>query len=422
MPGSALQMYNEASMHLQFQPNAATWKQAFYSMLNQQAVMLYQRAHWKWNNGVYYLYLYADYTTGTMTITQGSQVVTGVGTTWESHMENAWIAPGTDPSDGEFVRIGRVDSTTQINLPAPYARATQTDTSYVIRWRFYPLPRDVLVFDGMTARTNNFGPLSYISAQEAETLFFNTKDTGTPNFFTPGIPNRWALGQNGPTPPANAPTCTAVAGGSLTVNTTYTYKYTYYSNGVESGASGTATATTAGANLTIRLTGLERVGATDGAYARIYRAGPDGLFYKIADHSGSSTYDDDGSDISYSVPYNESGLTQYVRFYPRTTTDDFEIEMRYQAIPRTIQKDSDYLEMPLDAQMVVEYGAVAALARAMNKGGIATQYQGLADRLTDQLQRTETAERPQLMARAPTYSYGRGNRWYPIVTNPATRS
>lgn len=56
-----------------------------------------------------------DYTTGTVTVANGSQTVVGVGTTWTSAMAGRGFEV-TDGSDGNWYRILSVESTTSLTL------------------------------------------------------------------------------------------------------------------------------------------------------------------------------------------------------------------------------------------------------------------------------------------------------------------
>lgn len=419
MPGSVYEEFRSACFHLQFDPQNVGHEMSFYRVLNEQALLFYQRCHWKWNNATGWVQARGDYSTGTMTLTQNSRVVTGVGTTWSPDFEECWIAPGTDPSESAWVRIGRVASTTQILLVDPYPFTTASASAYIIRQRYIPLPRDVLAYDGMTARNNDFGPLEFVSGGQAEAYYLRTKDTGTPYVFMPGNVPAWRVGATYPDTPSAAPTLTEVAGGSLTALGTYSYKYTWVMNGVETGASPAASITLTAGNQTVRLSNLEQIGALQGRYARIYRAevastGLVGIYYRVGDVTTTDAIatptDDLGTLTDYTKPYYESAQTQYIRVWPRTSDLKFELELRYQARPRTVQKRSDYLDGPPDAQNAILYGTIAAMARAMNKGGVANTYQNMADGMVDQLQRTGLSERPQQMLVKPA---GRGFHMLP---------
>lgn len=401
MPGNAYEMFRSAAFHLQFDPDNTGYKKTFYRVLNEQAEDFYNRCRWSWNAAVGYVYARGDYSTGTATLTQNSRVVTGSGTSWNETHEGMWIGAGTSPSEVDYVRIGRVASATQILLVDPYAPTTASSSAYVIRQRYIPLPRDVLAYDGMVARATNYGPLRFFTEGEAEDMFLRPGDGGNPVAFTPAVPPPWRLGATQPDSPATAPTLTAAAGGSLTSGATYRYKYTWVMNGIETGASPEAEVTVTAPNLTTTLSNLELIGAVQGRYARIYRADSTGIFYRVGDVTtlGATTTPttDDGTLTDYTRPFYEGGQIKYIRVWPRTSETKLELELRYQARPRLIQKDSDYLDMPIDAQNAVLFGTISAMARAYNKGAVAAQLQKAADAAMDQAQRTGLVARPAQM-------------------------
>jgi hypothetical protein len=420
VPGPVSQLYRDYCRALSFEPQNNGVKLEFYDILSTQMMELWQQAAWKFAMRTGYVYARADYTTGTALFTNGSRVVTGTGTAWTGRTaEEAWIAPGSDPSEDQWVRIGRVGSDTQILLVDPYPGTTTSSASYVVRWRFCPLPRDVLSYKGITARVNNQGPLEFISAEEAEALYLPLNQTGNPVAYCPAIPPQWRVGAGIPDTPGTAPTLTLAAGAGLTVGVTYSVKYTWIMHGIETGASPVATITTTAGNLQISVSQIEEVGALQGRSARIYLADATGIFYKVADTT-ATPYVIDGSSIIKSVPFYEGAYTQYIKFWPRASQTSWLVDLRYHARPRLIQKDSDYIDGPIDVESAVVYGAIAAAARSKNKAGIAAQYQVLHDRQVDLLRRTEIAEAPQLMVRVGIGG-GRSKPRIPLIS-PTVRT
>lgn len=71
-----------------------------------------------------------DYTTGTASITSGSAVVTGAGTTWNT--TNLSVGGYFIVDNNYSYEILSIDSTTQITLVKPYAGATASGQSYRI--------------------------------------------------------------------------------------------------------------------------------------------------------------------------------------------------------------------------------------------------------------------------------------------------
>lgn len=78
----------------------------------------------------------ADYSTGTVTATNGSTVVTGSGSTFvvttNIQLESRWIQIPQPAGDGLWYQIQSVDSTTGITLYQPYQGITVSGASYTI--------------------------------------------------------------------------------------------------------------------------------------------------------------------------------------------------------------------------------------------------------------------------------------------------
>ena len=74
----------------------------------------------------------ANYTTGTATFTNGSKVVTGVGTTWSTKLEaGMFIYPSTGSSDPRIIES--VDSNTKVTLTHEWDTTTFAASAYVAR-------------------------------------------------------------------------------------------------------------------------------------------------------------------------------------------------------------------------------------------------------------------------------------------------
>lgn len=72
----------------------------------------------------------ADYTTGTVTITNGATAVTGTSTVWTSASHKGmWLAV-TDGSDGNWYEVDTVVSNTSLTLLTPYAGPTVSAAAY----------------------------------------------------------------------------------------------------------------------------------------------------------------------------------------------------------------------------------------------------------------------------------------------------
>lgn len=79
----------------------------------------------------------ADYSTGTVVVTNGSKVVTGTGTTFTPQMVGSWIrvtpaSSATTYGDGNWYEIGSYTSSTVLGLVNNYEGATTLTTAYTI--------------------------------------------------------------------------------------------------------------------------------------------------------------------------------------------------------------------------------------------------------------------------------------------------
>lgn len=81
-----------------------------------------------------------NYTSGTVTITNGSNVVTGANTVWTSAMVGRYFQSA---SGSNWYRIIAVNSNTQIVLETAIVESTGTPSSYAIWKRFYYLPSNL---------------------------------------------------------------------------------------------------------------------------------------------------------------------------------------------------------------------------------------------------------------------------------------
>lgn len=89
--------------------------------------------------------LVADYSTGTLTATQGSATLVGSGTTWTSAMVDRWIRIG---SANELYRIATYVDATHLTIESPtggtgWQAATTAGASYVLFQHVFKLAADV---------------------------------------------------------------------------------------------------------------------------------------------------------------------------------------------------------------------------------------------------------------------------------------
>jgi hypothetical protein len=74
----------------------------------------------------------ADYTTGTISLTNGSTTVTGSGTTFTSAMVGRWLNVTSPSGDGNWYEISTFSSTTVITLKKTYQGSTVSGASFTI--------------------------------------------------------------------------------------------------------------------------------------------------------------------------------------------------------------------------------------------------------------------------------------------------
>lgn len=91
----------------------------------------------------------ADYTTGTCSVTNNSQTVTGSGTTWTSAMVGRWFKFNTN---GYWYRVSAFTSTTEITLESVYEGPTAAGGTYLIgESPEIPEEGHICLVDGVTA-------------------------------------------------------------------------------------------------------------------------------------------------------------------------------------------------------------------------------------------------------------------------------
>ncbi len=96
----------------------------------------------------------ADYTAGTITLTQNSNKVTGSGTTFTAAMVGRWleVTDTTVPGQGYFYRINHFTSTTQVELDGVWNGKTTSGISSYIIGESPEIPEDLHMYlaDGIT--------------------------------------------------------------------------------------------------------------------------------------------------------------------------------------------------------------------------------------------------------------------------------
>src|SRR3990167_1189098 len=94
----------------------------------------------------------ADYTTGTVTVTEDSATVTGSSTTFTANMVGRWFQVTTNTADSYWYRITSYTSATVITLESVYEGASGSSLSYkIIESPEIPEEGHILLADGVTS-------------------------------------------------------------------------------------------------------------------------------------------------------------------------------------------------------------------------------------------------------------------------------
>lgn len=435
MESSAGALYTSICNIVGYQPENAGYEAGVYQEMNEQADFLYGYRPWPFAMVTATVQARGDYipvstlaAPDTATLTPGSKLVTGgAGSLWDTTMEPAWIAPGTNPQPQDFVRIGRVLKSNELYLVDPWPGTVLTTGAYVIRWRFIQLPRDCLRMEGIGPGENNYNPFEFITADEAVRRGWTERlaTGGRPTTIIPAVPPPWNRGMAQPRTPDAAPTATATAGAGFTSGHTIQYRYTWLLHGAETGSSPIVDVAVSGANLQVTLTGFQEETATDGRYIRIYRRDKTARtpWYAIGDHTGDATVIDTGATPDRTLTYYDSNQVYMIRTWPRAVAGQtYNFDIRYQCRPRAIQKASDYFDMPEDAVTVIKYLTVAALATKFNKPAVSAKATATASTLMQQMEAAHLVERVKPLARDGFNVPTRGRRGLPWGFPPVSQT
>jgi hypothetical protein len=103
------------------------------------------RRDWQFLQKVYHLRLKKDYITGTVSVNNESNTVTGTNTVWDSTMIGSYITI----NGAEYYRIITVTSATILIIDQAYIGTNVTNGSYIIRKIYYRVPGDVRKIESM---------------------------------------------------------------------------------------------------------------------------------------------------------------------------------------------------------------------------------------------------------------------------------
>lgn len=118
-------------------PSYATNFLSHYFVYGADQIGLYPLPSTSITNGLRYVYqpqdvflTKDDYTTGTITVSNGGTTVTGAGTSWTQAAHGNMQFQVTDGSDGNWYEITAVNSTTSLNIKTPYVGPSVSAATY----------------------------------------------------------------------------------------------------------------------------------------------------------------------------------------------------------------------------------------------------------------------------------------------------
>ena len=109
-------------------------------------------------------YAYIGHTSGTdASFTNGNTAVTGVGTTWTTHLKAGDKIKATAHADSVYAEILTVNSATSITLTANYTGATVTNVAYIARIILHKdfIPQGITFNNNLVVTNGSDTPMSY---------------------------------------------------------------------------------------------------------------------------------------------------------------------------------------------------------------------------------------------------------------------
>lgn len=128
--------------------NETTKRRAILQYVNNSYQDICIGQHWRWLIASYDMNLAAKYETGTVSVTQGDQTVTGDGTVWSTNITEKslfWI-----DGSSQTYHVSSITSTTQLELESKYSEDTGTEIGYTIAQNQYELPKETDKILGVT--------------------------------------------------------------------------------------------------------------------------------------------------------------------------------------------------------------------------------------------------------------------------------
>lgn len=121
------------------------------------------------------------YSTGTISATQSSATITGVGTTWSPSMDGLMIRIDNTPEYYQFTDV----SATSATLDRPFEGPTATGLAYRIDQNIFLMPTNARIIRGVRPLHNRVCPLAIVTPGELNRLSASRNVYGTPTHAAP---------------------------------------------------------------------------------------------------------------------------------------------------------------------------------------------------------------------------------------------
>jgi hypothetical protein len=118
-----------------------TKRRAILQFINNRYQQVCTGTHWRWLKASYDFNVDEGVSTGTVALTEGSEIVTGTGTNWTSSLVKAkdiFFVAGSST----VYHVASLDSPTQITLETKFSEDSVTGTSYNLARNQYVLPTE----------------------------------------------------------------------------------------------------------------------------------------------------------------------------------------------------------------------------------------------------------------------------------------
>lgn len=150
--------------------------------LNRAASDFHYRYPWHWRRAVGFVSTVAPYTTGTVTLTNGSTTVTGSGATFTTAMVGRKIAL---TYGSPWYTISAFVSTTEVTLDRAYVEDTTSGATYVIYQDLYALSSaaDSLLAQEVVCHKAGGEVLGRLTRTEVENAWAFPSGAGVPSYF-----------------------------------------------------------------------------------------------------------------------------------------------------------------------------------------------------------------------------------------------